>query len=113
EAMLKAGLPEIVMCHPADWGITVPVSGFEGQRIYVWFEVAAGLLSASQQLSQKLGLSEGWKEFWRNDDVEVVQFCGFDNGYFYGMLIPALLLAYDPEIKLPTAILLNEFYRLD
>jgi methionyl-tRNA synthetase len=113
EGMLKDGLPEIVMCLPADWGIPVPVPGFEGQRIYVWFEVAAGLLSASQQLSQKLGLSEGWKDFWRDDDVEVVQFCGFDNGYFYGMLIPALLLAYDPEIKLPTAILINEFYRLD
>lgn len=113
EGMLKDGLPEIVMGHPADWGIPVPVPGFEGQRIYVWFEVAAGLLSATQQLSQNLGLSEGWKDFWRDDDVQVVQFCGFDNGYFYGMLIPALLLAYDPKIKLPTAILLNEFYRLD
>ena len=113
EGMLKAGLPEIVMCFPADWGVPVPVPGFEGQRIYVWFEVAAGLLSATQQLSQKLGLTAGWKDFWRADDMEVVQFCGFDNGYFYGMLIPALLLAFDPEIKLPTAILLNEFYRLD
>jgi methionyl-tRNA synthetase len=113
EGMLKDGLPEIVMCHPAEWGIPVPVPGFEDQRIYVWFEVAAGLLTASQQLSQKLGLSEGWKDFWRDDDVQVVQFCGFDNGYFYAMLIPALLTAYDPEIKLPTAILINEFYRLD
>jgi methionyl-tRNA synthetase len=64
-------------------------------------------------LSEKFGLKEGWKEFWRADDVDVVQFCGFDNGYFYGILIPALLLAYDPQIKLPAAIMLNEFYRLD
>ena len=113
EGMLNDGLPEIVMSLPAEWGIPVPVPGFEGQRIYVWFEVAAGLLSASRQLSRQLGLSKGWKDFWRNDDVEVIQFCGFDNGYFYGMLIPALLVAYDPEIKLPAAVLLNEFYRLD
>jgi methionyl-tRNA synthetase len=113
EGMLADGLPDIVVGHPADWGIPVPLTGFEEQRIYVWFEVATGLLSASQLLSEKFGLKEGWKEFWRADDVDVVQFCGFDNGYFYGILIPALLLAYDPQIKLPTAVLLNEFYRLD
>ncbi|HEX2270170.1 MAG TPA: methionine--tRNA ligase, partial [Pyrinomonadaceae bacterium] len=113
EAMLADGLPDIVVGHPAGWGIPVPVAGFEGQRIYVWFEVATGLLGATQLLSEKVGLNEGWKEFWRADDVDVVQFCGFDNGYFYGILIPALLLAYDPQIKLPAAIMLNEFYRLD
>ena len=113
EAMLADGLPDIVVGHPASWGVPVPVPGFEGQRIYVWFEVATGLLSASQLLSEKFGLKEGWREFWGTDDVDVVQFCGFDNGYFYGILIPALLLAYDPDIKLPAAILLNEFYRLD
>jgi methionyl-tRNA synthetase len=113
EGMLADGLPDIVVGHPADWGIPVPLTGFEDQRIYVWFEVATGLLSASQLLSEKFGLKEGWKEFWRADDIDVVQFCGFDNGYFYGILIPALLLAYDPQIKLPTAVLLNEFYRLD
>jgi methionyl-tRNA synthetase len=64
-------------------------------------------------LTEQLNLKEGWKEFWRADDVDVVQFCGFDNGYFYGMLIPALLLAYDPQIKLAKAVLLNEFYYLD
>ncbi|HEY6806420.1 MAG TPA: methionine--tRNA ligase [Pyrinomonadaceae bacterium] len=113
EGMLKDGLPEIVMCHPADWGIPVPVPGFEGQRIYVWFEVATGLLSASKQLSEKLDLAGGWKEFWAKAQADVVQFCGFDNGYFYGMLIPAILMAYDPDIVLPKGILLNEFYRLD
>ena len=113
EVMLADGLPDIVMGHPADWGIPVPIPGFEDQRIYVWFEVAVGLLAASQQLSEKLDLKAGWKEFWRTEDVDVVQFCGFDNGYFYAMLIPALLLAYDPQIKLAEAILLNEFYYLD
>ena len=113
EGMLADGLPDIVVGHPADWGIPVPVPGFEGQRIYVWFEVATGLLGASQLLSKKFDMKEGWKEFWRDNDVDVVQFCGFDNGYFYGILIPALLLAFDPQIKLPKAILLNEFYRLE
>ncbi len=113
ESMLADGLPDIVVGHPATWGIPVPVAGFEGQRIYVWFEVATGLLSASQLLSEKSDLKDGWREFWERDDVDVVQFCGFDNGYFYGILIPAVLLAYDPEIKLPAGVLLNEFYRFN
>lgn len=113
EGMLEDGLPDIAVGHPAAWGIPVPVPEFEGQTIYVWFEVAAGLLSSTQELSEKLGMEGGWRTFWHADDVDVVQFCGFDNGYFYGMLIPALLLAYDPQIKLAKAVLLNEFYHLD
>jgi methionyl-tRNA synthetase len=111
--MLEDGLPDIVLSNPTDWGIPVPIPDFEGQGIYVWFEVAAGLLAATQELSEKVGLKGGWKPFWQADDVDVVQFCGFDNGYFYAMLIPALLLAYDPQIRLAKAILLNEFYYLD
>src|SRR6266576_2751930 len=94
DQMLAAGLPDIAMSHPADWGIPVPIPGFAGQCIYVWFEVAAGLLAATQELSEESGLEGGWKGFWQVDDVDVVQFCGFDNGYFYSMLIPALLLAF-------------------
>lgn len=113
DQMLEAGLPDIVMSHPADWGIPVPISGFAGQCIYVWFEVAAGLIAATQELSEESGLQGGWKRFWQVDDVDVVQFCGFDNGYFYAMLIPALLLAYEPQIRLAKAILINEFYYLN
>jgi methionyl-tRNA synthetase len=113
EQMLEAGLPDISMSHLSDWGIPVPVAGFEGQRLYVWLEMAPGLLAASEELSAQLGLGGGWQDFWKADESEVVIFCGFDNSYFYSMLFPALFMAFDPQIKLPVAYLVNEFYRLD
>ncbi|CAM5521814.1 hypothetical protein STANM309S_01726 [Streptomyces tanashiensis] len=37
-----------------------------------------------------------------------VQFFGFDNGSFHDLLFPAAFRAYDPEIALPRAFVVNE-----
>jgi methionyl-tRNA synthetase len=106
ERALAAGLRDIAVTHPADWGIPVPVPGFEDQRIYVWFEMAPRYLAYGQALG-------GWPRFWKAGDARVVQCFGFDNGFFYAILVPALLRAYDPEIRLASAFLVNEFYHLE
>lgn len=113
ERMLADGLPDISVSHIAEWGINVPVAGFEEQRIYVWFEMAPGFLAATQELNDRLGSTTGWENFWQADDAEVVQFFGFDNGYFFAVLFPAIYTAYDPQIHLPATFVTNEFYRLD
>jgi methionyl-tRNA synthetase len=113
EQMLEAGLPDIPVSHPSTWGMTIPSPGFEGQRMYVWFEMAAGELAATQELCERHGLDGDWQQFWKSDDAEVVKFCGFDNSYFYAVLFPAVQLAYDSEIRPPKVFLTNEFYRLD
>lgn len=113
EQMLADGLPDIPVSHIADWGIPVPAAGFEGQRIYVWFEMAPGYLAATEQLCEQRDLKGGWQQFWHEDDVDLVQFFGFDNGYFFAVLFPALYLAYDHRIKPPQVCVTNEFYRLD
>ncbi|MBI3505889.1 MAG: class I tRNA ligase family protein [Proteobacteria bacterium] len=95
EAMLEKGLPDLCVSHVSDWGIPVPVPGFEGQVIYAWFEMAMGYARIA------------------SPDVDVEQFFGFDNAYFYSMAIPAMLLAYDPRVRLPSALVLNEFLNLD
>jgi methionyl-tRNA synthetase len=42
-----------------------------------------------------------------------VQFFGFDNGYFHAVLFPALFMAWDPDLPLPAAFIVNEFYRYE
>lgn len=124
EQILDAGAPDIAVTHYADWGIPVPVAGYEDQRIYVWCEMAPRYLSYAQELGLSLAKAggdgkaadtgeAGWGRFWKSADATVVQCFGFDNGFFYGILVPALLLAFDPGIKLPDAFVMNEFYRLD
>jgi methionyl-tRNA synthetase len=107
EQVLAAGLPDIAVTHVADWGIPVPVQGFEDQRIFVWCEMAPRYLAYAQHLGG------GWERFWKSDDAAVVQCFGFDNGFYYAAFLPALLRAFDPEIRLPQAFLMNEFYLLD
>jgi len=114
EQSLDDGLPDRPITHLADWGITVPVEGFENQRLDAWIEFAAGgHLFAAEKLSQKSSSLQGWQDFWASSNVDVVQFFGFDNGYFYAVLFPALFWAYDEAIKPPKVFVSNEFYLLD
>ncbi|MEU0400238.1 class I tRNA ligase family protein [Streptomyces sp. NPDC006197] len=101
ERMRADGLPEIAVSHPSEWGVPVPVEGFTEQRIYVWFEMAPGYLLE-------------WTGAGGTGPAPApVQFFGFDNGYFHALLFPAAFRAYDPEIALPKAFVVNEFYRLE
>ncbi|HTQ81546.1 MAG TPA: class I tRNA ligase family protein [Thermoanaerobaculia bacterium] len=113
DTMLAEGLPDIPVSNPADWGIPVPVPGFEGQRLYAWFEMAPGYLSATQEMLEALGRPESWRDFWGSDEAAVVQFFGYDNSYFHTVLFTAEMLAFDASIHLPAAFVTNEFYRLD
>jgi len=110
-------LPDIAATHPAGWGIPVPVAGYEEQTIYVWLEMAPGFLAATDELlAGRAGDGPGprsWRDLWQGDDARLVQFFGFDNGYYHAFLFPALWLAYDPSIRLPAAFVTNEFLRLD
>jgi methionyl-tRNA synthetase len=111
EQMIKDGLPEVAVTHPASWGLSVP--GLSAQKMYVWFEMAAGLLSATQALAEAIDEPGGWERFWKSSDVEIVKFLGFDNTFFYSLFFSVIFQAWDREIRLPQALLANEFYRLE
>lgn len=111
EAMLADGLPEIAVTQPGNWGIPVPVDGYEDQRIYVWFEMAPGYLHEARRGGEAAGVDP--LRLTHDADVPFVQFFGFDNGYFHALLFPAAFRAYDPGIRLPTRFVVNEFYRLE
>ncbi|MFJ1589606.1 class I tRNA ligase family protein [Kitasatospora albolonga] len=100
ETMLAAGLPEIAVSHPGDWGLRTTVPGFEEQRIYVWFEMGPGYLWQYGAPADHPGGGP-------------VQFFGFDNGYFHALLFPAQFLAHSSRPPLPEAFVVNEFYRLE
>jgi methionyl-tRNA synthetase len=111
--MLANGLPDIPVSHPTDWGIEMPVPGFEDQRVYVWAEMLPGYFAELAEALRAAGNDpEDWRAVWNDPGTDIVQFFGFDNGYFHALLQPALLMAYDPSFRLPTALITNEFYQL-
>jgi len=113
ERMLADPLPTVSVSHVSKWGIPVPIPGFEGQVIWSWLEMAGLYLAGAWDIGQKSGWELSGDAFLNTPDLEVVQFFGFDNGYFKALLLTALYLAIDKRGHLPSTFVTNEFYRLD
>lgn len=113
-ALLAGPLPDIPVTHPTDWGIPAPIDEVAGQRVYVWAEMVPGYFAAlAQALVDRGEPAQNWRTHWDSPRTERVQFFGFDNGYFHTVLFPALMMAYDETLRLPDALITNEFLNLD
>jgi methionyl-tRNA synthetase len=110
---LKEGLRDRAITRDIDWGVPVPVEGFEDKRIYVWFEAVIGYLSASKEWARERAKDgEKWRDFWRGDDVKSYYFIGKDNIPFHTLIWPAMLMGYG-DLKLPFDVPANEFLTIE
>jgi len=62
-----------------DWGVPVPIEGWDGKCLYVWFEAVIGYLSAPGEWSQIVGQPEAWRDWWINPDAKAFYFIGIIN----------------------------------
>ena len=106
---LKNGLKDKAITRDMEWGIKVPVEGFEGKRIYVWFDAVTGYLSASKEWSQSLGYPNKWEEWWKNKQAKHYYFLAKDNIPFHSLIWPSMLMGYDEALNLPHDIPANEY----
>lgn len=89
------GLKPRPITRDLDWGIPVPVDGWEGKCLYVWFEAVIGYLSAAIEWAN---LSGGdWKDWWVNPNAKQYYFIGKDNIFFHTSLWPAQLMGVDDK----------------
>ena len=109
---LKEGLRDRAITRDIDWGIPVPVKGYENKRLYVWFEAVIGYLSASKQWAKEIAGDENkWKEWWQNPAAKTYYFLGKDNIPFHTIIWPAMLMGYG-GLNLPTDVPANEFLNI-
>lgn len=117
QRLLSAELPDFVVSHVSDWGIPVPLEGFEGQIISAWVEMCPGYISFSVPVTDALAGDqadeESWRQLWATPDAELVQFFGLDNGWYHVIVYPLLYQLYDASIRPPVAFVCNHFYRLE
>jgi len=107
---LDKKLPDLLITHQSHWGITAPFEGFEEQKLCSWCEMAPGYLFLIHKVVNE---QENWKNFLKDPNSKITLFFGFDNTYFYTIIMTALYLAFDESIKLPDEIIYNEFYLFD
>ncbi len=108
---LKEGLRDRAITRDIDWGVAVPVKGFEDKRIYVWFEAVIGYLSASKEWAKSKGDGEGWRSFWEGE-AKSYYFIGKDNIPFHTIIWPAMLMGYG-GLNLPYDVPANEFLTIE
>ena len=108
---LEQGLKDRAITRDIEWGISVPVDGFENKRIYVWFEAVIGYLSATKEWAKSSGDAEKWRSFWQGD-VKSYYFIGKDNIPFHTIIWPAMLMGYD-DLNLPYDVPANEFLTIE
>jgi methionyl-tRNA synthetase len=119
--IINEGLIGRAVTRDMDWGINVPVDGWESKVIYVWFEAVIGYLSAAIEWSKNQGQPEAWKSWWYNPKARTVYFIGKDNIPFHAIFWPAQLQGtarlYEDDtskrLNLPYDVPANEFMNME
>ncbi len=86
------GLKPRPITRDLDWGIPVPVEGWDGKCLYVWFEAVIGYLSATVEWAKVKDASKAWEDWWTNPEARTFHFIGKDNIFFHTALWPAELM---------------------
>ncbi|MEM0481220.1 MAG: methionine--tRNA ligase [Candidatus Aenigmatarchaeota archaeon] len=92
---IKEGLKPRSITRDLNWGIKVPLEGYENKVFYVWFDAPIGYISATKEFT------EDWKNIWlKNSKARIIHFLGKDNIPFHTIFWPAMLLG-TKEFNLP------------
>ncbi len=105
---VKGGLKDRAITRDLEWGVEVPLDGFDDKRIYVWFDAVIGYLSASIEWAKQN--NKDWEVFWKDKNTKHYYFLGKDNIPFHTIIWPAMLMAHG-ELNLPYNVVANEYLR--
>jgi methionyl-tRNA synthetase len=104
-----------------DWGIPVPLAGWQEKKLYIWFENIIGYLSASVEWANNQGLPEAWKNWWYDPAAQSYYLLGKDNIPFHTVLWPAELLGltrlyeddHSKQFNLPYDVPASEYLTIE
>ncbi len=110
---LKEGLRPRAITRDLDWGVPIPLPGYEDKRIYVWFDAVIGYYSASIEWAARRGEPDAWCRWWIQPPGQPAPsrsyyFIGKDNIAFHTIFWPAMLLGFG-ALTLPYDVPANEF----
>lgn len=110
---INTGLVDRAATRQLDWGVPVPVKGYEDKRIYVWIEAVLGYLSVGQEVADKRGID--FDKFMSKDNKNLKTYYvhGKDNIPFHTTIYPALILAIKNNYRLPDYIVSSAYVNLN
>ncbi len=106
--LLREGLHDRAITRDIEWGVPIPLEGYERKRLYVWFEAVIGYLSATKEWAKTAGDPDAWEAWWRDPAAKTIYFQGKDNVPFHTTIWPAMLMGYG-GLNLPTDVPANQY----
>lgn len=94
---IRQGLEPRPITRDMDYGIPVPIEGWDGKVLYVWFEAVIGYLSAAIEWADKQGTPSAWEDFWKDPEAKHYYFIAGGNAPFHTIIWPAELLGYNEK----------------
>ena len=110
KSWIDGGLQERAMTRDLDWGVKVPIKDTEGKVLYVWLDAPIGYISATKKWAKTS--KKNWKDYWQNENTELIHFIGKDNIVFHCIIFPIILKMHGNYI-LPKNVPANEFLNLE
>ncbi len=113
QKFVDSGLVDRAATRQLEWGVPVPVEGYEDKRIYVWIEAVLGYLSVGQDVADKRGIDFDKYMDDKNPNLRTYYVHGKDNIPFHTTIYPALILAIKNNYRLPDYIVSSAFVNLN
>lgn len=112
ERYIKEGIPDRCCSRSLNWGIDLPIKGYEDKKIYGWTENVLGYVTATKKYCESHNLD--WEDFWkknRNNKIYLIH--AKDNIPFHTIIFPSLLLGLNENYKLPDKIISDEYITIE
>lgn len=113
QKFLNMGLVDRAATRQLDWGVPVPVQGYEDKRVYVWFEAVMGYLSTGKEVAEQRGINFDDYMSDNNPNLRTYYVHGKDNIPFHTIIYPALIMAMKNNYRLPDYIVSSAFVNLN
>ena len=110
---IDMGLVDRAATRQLDWGVPVPVPGYEDKRIYVWFEAVLGYLSVGKEVAEKRGIDFDKFMLDDNENLKTYYVHGKDNIPFHTTIYPAILASLKYNYRLPDYIVSSAYVNLN
>ena len=107
---IHEGLRDRALTRDLEWGIDVPLEGYDGKTIYIWAENVLGYLSASKCVAEERGTD--FSALW-GEEAKHYYVHGKDNIPFHTIILPALMIANGGGWHLPDQIVSSEYLTLE
>ncbi len=110
---IKEGLQPRAITRDLNWGVKLPIEGYEDKVLYVWFDAPIGYISSTMEYFEKKGNPEKWKDYWFDKNTKLIHFLGKDNIVFHAVIWPSVLMGADEGYILPDEIPANEYLNIE